>query len=95
MGIITEHFHSKRLNKFNININTKFQDGNKVKERNSNNFCDEDIKNGIILNKTYFKEGKPIHIENDFNPSMLYTFIINSELDSDMECVNCRNAWKR
>lgn len=95
MGIITEHFHSKRLNKFNININTKFQDGNKVKERNSNNSCNEDIKNGIILNKTYFKANKPIHIEKDFNPSMLYTFIINSELDRDMECVNCRNARKR
>lgn len=95
MGIITEHFHAKRLKDFNINIKTKFQDGDKVSERNSDNSYNEDIKNGIILNKTYFKDDKPIHMEKEFDPSLLYTFVISSELDNDVICSNCRYAWKR
>lgn len=89
MSTITERFHDKRLKKFNINIKTKFQDGENVSERNSNNSYNDDIKNGIILNKTYFKNNQPIHIENKFNPSLLYSFVINNELESDIKCPNC------
>lgn len=89
MGIITMHFHSKRLKHFNINIKTKFQDENRVSERNTDNSYNDDIKSGIILNKTYFKDDKPIHMEKIFNPSLLYTFMINSELEEERTCLNC------
>lgn len=89
MSIITEKFHDKRLKKFGINIKTKFQDGNNISERNSDNSYNDDIKNGIILNKTYFKNDIPIHMENNFNPSLLYSFVLNKELESDIKCPNC------
>lgn len=89
MSIITEKFHDERLKKFGINIKTKFQDGNNVSERNSDNSYNDDIKNAIILNKTYFKNNVPIHMENNFNPSLLYSFMINKEFESDIKCPNC------
>ena len=94
MGIITEHFHSKRLKAFNINIKTKYQDGANVKERNTNNSYNDDIKGGIVLNKTYFKDDKQIHIEKEFNPSLLYTFMINSKLEDEITCSNCGMTGK-
>ena len=94
MGIVTEHFQSKRLKEFNINIKTKFQDGKNIKEKNSDNSYNEDIKNGVILNKTYFKDGKPIHIEKEFNPSLIYSFVIHEELENEITCANCGMTGK-
>ena len=89
MGVVTEHFHEKRLKDFHINIKTKFQDGSRICERNSDNSYNDDIKNGIILNKTYFKDGNPVFAENDFNPSILYSLVMNGQLESELNCPNC------
>ncbi|MBQ7668630.1 MAG: hypothetical protein IJS47_04830 [Clostridia bacterium] len=89
MATVTEHFHKKRLRDKNINIKTKYKDGESVCERNSDNSRNDDIKNGVILNKTYFKNGTPVFAETDFNPSLLYSFVINKELEEDIECMNC------
>lgn len=89
MGIVTERLHFKRLNLYGINIKTKFQDGNIVKERNTDNSHNDDIQNGVILNKTYFKNGSPIFAQNEYNPSVLYSLIINSDLEADINCPNC------
>ena len=92
MSIITESLQNRRLKKFNINIKTKFQDGSKVLERNTDNSKNDDIKSGIILNKSYYKDGKVSLVEKNFNPRILYSFLINDELAKNITCPNCGNT---
>ena len=94
MGIITEHFQFKRLKNFGINIKTKFQDGKNVCERNSDNSYNEDVQKGVILNKTYFLSGKPIYMESNYNPSILYSFVMREQVNSDIICDNCGKRGK-
>ena len=47
MKTVTDYFHEERLKKWNINIKTKFQDGQEVKERNSDDSYNDDIRNVI------------------------------------------------
>lgn len=92
MSLITEKLQTKRLEKYNVNIKTKFQDGDNVLERNTDNSKNEDIKKGIILSKSYFRDGRVLLIEKKFNPRILYSYIVNEELSKKIVCPNCGNS---
>ena len=77
MALVTERLHSKRLNKYNINIKTIYKENNKKLERNSDNSYNDNVTNGIILLKTY-----------NFDPRLSYSFIFNS-IDKIITCPNC------
>ena len=87
--IITDKSHDKRLKELNINIETTFLDGDVKKKRNTNNVDNDDISNGIILNKRYFKNDLLLFEEKDFNPRITYSYIIKEELDKEYKCPNC------
>ena len=51
MSYISENLQKKRLQKYNININTKYIVGSKILERNTNDTNNDDIINGIRCEK--------------------------------------------
>lgn len=89
MAIISEKYHKSRLNRFNINIKTKFYDGHIIKENNTNEIINKDIKNAVILSKVYEKNEKVLHIQKEFNPGITYTYIIEDSLKKNECCPNC------
>lgn len=89
MALISDNSHLKKLQKFNINIKTKYIVGNKILERNTDNSCNDDIKNGIICEKQYYVNHRLIHTEKLFDSRMEYTFISESQQNEDYTCPNC------
>ena len=51
--MITEKKHEERLKKLGINIKTKYKSFDKVLERNTDNSKNDNILEGIIINKDY------------------------------------------
>lgn len=88
MTLITERLHSKRLNKYKINIKTIYKDDNERLERNSDNSHNDNITNGIILEKDYYKDKKLLLKTYNFDPRLSYSFVFNSS-DKKIKCPNC------
>ncbi len=89
MPLISDNLHLKKLQKFNINIKTKYIVGNKILERNTDNSHNDDIKNGIRCEKQYYVNHKLIHIEKLFDSRIEYTFISEGQQEQDYTCPNC------
>ena len=89
MPLISDNLHLKKLQKFNINIKTKYIVGNKILERNTDNSHNDDIKNGIRCEKQYYVNHKLIHIEKLFDSRIEYTFISEDQQEQDYTCPNC------
>lgn len=87
--IVTEKFHDKRLKENNINIITKYLDDGTFKFRSTDLKYDDDVINGVRLNKKYIKDDMMIHEEKEFNPRILYSYIVKEEMDKDYKCHNC------
>ena len=88
MTLITERLHSKRLNKYKINIKTIYKDDNERLERNSDNSHNDNITNGIILEKDYYKDKKLLLKTYNFDPRLSYSFVFNCS-DKKIKCPNC------
>ncbi len=88
MTLITERLHTKRLDKYNINIKTIYKADNKRLERNSNNSHNDNVINGIILEKDYYKDQKLLLKTYNFDPRLTYTFVFDSS-DKKITCPNC------
>ena len=76
MPLVSDKYRNDKLNKYNINIKTKYIVGNKILERNTNNSINDDIKDGIICEKDYYVSNKLEHIEKTFDSRIEYTFMI-------------------
>lgn len=90
--MITESRQKKRLDALNINLKTIYFDGNEVKERNSDNSKNEDIEQGIILEKEYYQKNKLLKKEKIFDSRITYTYKFNGE--EDYTCKNCGMTGK-
>lgn len=86
--MITEKKHEERLKKLGINIKTKYKSFDKVLERNTDNSKNDNILEGIIINKDYYYNGQIIHKENLFDSRILYKFEFNHK-DENQKCPNC------
>lgn len=95
MDVITEKYHEKRLDKYKINIKTRYQDDGKVLEKNTDNSRDDDITEGIRLSKTYFINNNPVLVNRGFNPRITYTFLASDKLNEEVSCPNCGYTGKR
>lgn len=84
--MISERNQEERLKKQNINIKTKYKSGEKILERNTDNSKNDNIINGIRLEKTYYKNGLSLKKENIFDSRILYTYVFENE---DITCINC------
>lgn len=85
--MVVEEAQEKRLKEFGINIKTKFKDGDKVLERNTDHSKEDNIKSGIILEKDYYKNGILMKKENLFDSRMIYSYVFNQE--DTFCCKNC------
>lgn len=89
MSLVSESFHVKKLNTYNINIKTKYIVGNKILERNTNDSVNDDIKEGIRCEKEYYLGNKLIHKENKFDSRIEYTFLLEDMKEKETTCPNC------
>ena len=85
--MVSEITWKERLKKYNINIKTKYMDGDKILERNTDNSLNNNIHSGIILEKDYYCRGQLLKKENIFDSRMLYSYEFNN--DKTITCNNC------
>ena len=89
MAYITESFQDKKLKQYGITIKIKYIVGHKILERRTDNKDNDDIKAGIICEKEYFINNKPVHIEKNFDSRIEYTYISQDEEKKETTCPNC------
>ena len=89
MSYISENLQKKRLQKYNININTKYIVGSKILERNTNDTNNDDIINGIRCEKNYYIGQSKVHTEKIFDSRIEYTYISKNEENTSYKCPNC------
>lgn len=85
--MITESKQTKRLKSLGINIKTIFFDNGKKKQRNTNNSLNQDIKQGIIIEKEYYKQGILLKKEKKFDSRISYTYEFSGK--DEYTCKNC------
>ena len=86
--MITEKKHEERLNKFGINIKTKYKSFDKVLERNSDGSKNDNIPEGVRIKKDYYYKGQVIHKETLFDSRIIYQFVFNHS-GTEQKCPNC------
>ena len=84
--MVVEEAQKNRLNEYGINIKTKYQVNDQILERNTDNSKNDNIKQGIILEKDYYK-GILLKKENIFDSRITYTYEFNES--KDIKCINC------
>lgn len=89
MALISDNSHVKKLNKYNINIKTKYIVGNKVLERNTDNSVNDEINNGIRSEKYYYVNNSLKHTEKIFDSRIEYTYMTNNQEEQECTCPNC------
>lgn len=89
MPLVSDSFHKEKLNKYNINIKTKYIVDNDICERNTNNSLNDDIKKGIRCCKEYYINNILKHTEKEFDSRIEYTFIAKDQENKEYNCPNC------
>lgn len=89
MTLVSDKFHIDKLNKYKINIKTKYIVSNNILERNTNNSFNDNIENGIIAEKNYFINNRLVHTEKVFDSRIEYTFINSEKENIKYTCLNC------
>ena len=89
MPLISDNYQIKKLDKYKINIKTKYIVGNDLLERNTDNTKNDDIKNGIRCKKEYYLNNNLTHTEDLFDSRIEYTFISKDVENKDYTCPNC------
>lgn len=89
MPLLSDNYHIKKLNKYGINIKTKYIVGNTILERNTDNSNNDDISNGIRCEKDYYINNQLLHVEKNFDPRIEYTFISKDAENTEYTCHNC------
>lgn len=84
--MVVEEAKEKRLSDYGINIKTKFKDGEATKERNTDHSREDNIQDGIIIEKGYYKNGVQLKRENLFDSRITYCYELNNE---NTVCKNC------
>lgn len=94
MALVSDTYYNKKLKENNINIKTKYIVNSNILERNTNNIVNDEIKNGIICKKEYYRNDKLIHEENTFDSRIEYTFISKDAENKNFKCPNCGMSGK-
>ena len=89
MPLLSDNYHIKKLNKYGINIKTKYIVGNTILERNTDNSNNDDISNGIRCEKDYYINNQLLHVEKNFDSRIEYTFISKDAENTEYTCHNC------
>ena len=94
MSLIFDKSQKDILEKYNINIKSKYIVGNEILERNSDGSYNDDIKNGIRCKKQYYIDNKLAKEEKQFDSRIQYTFISNEQEKQEYICLNCGTYYK-
>lgn len=89
MALVSDRPQAKRLKQYGVDIQTDFWDEHAVRVRKTDGTRHDDVQNGVILTKKYFRSGRPVRKETVFHPMMMYTYIANGELTRRIACPNC------
>ena len=89
--MVVEEAQNKRLKKLGINIKTKFIENDKIKIRNTNEEQNDNVHDGIIIEKEYYK-GILLKRENLFDSRISYTYDFNGK--DKFTCKNCGKEGK-
>jgi len=83
---LSDKKYAKRLKEFGLRLVTTYKAGEKIIQKDSFETLQTDIKDGIRLEKKYFKGGKTVFELFGFDPRIKYTFVkaLNAK-----ECPNC------
>lgn len=85
--MVTEQSQEKRLKEYGINIKTKYQVNDSIKERNTDHSLEDNIREGIILEKDYYRSGILLGKETVFDSRILYTYEFQG--NDTIVCQNC------
>ena len=89
MQFVSEKAQSGRLRRLGVSIQTDFWENHQIRTRTSDHTEDEDVNNGIIIQKRYYKDGRLDRTEKDFSPLMMYTYLGGDVLEGSLTCPNC------
>lgn len=85
--MVTEQKQLKRLAEYNINIKTKYKSNEEILERNTDNSKNDNIKEGIRLEKDYYQKSTLVKKENIFDSRIIYNYEFDN--DDEITCKNC------
>ncbi len=94
MTIQNERPQSERLARLGLRIVTTFWDDGGIRRRSSDHALHDDIVNGVIMDKQYFRGEQLLHTEKAFNPLLKYTFVIREQMEKEISCPNCGKTGK-
>ncbi len=89
MTIHDERIHQTRLRQKDVNILTEYHDSEGIRRRNTDGSRKEDVRNGVILTKIYYRGQKAIRRETEFNPGIVYSYAFPPGTDGKMHCPGC------
>lgn len=89
MAKVREKLHAQKLKRHHINILTTFHSNGKTLTKNSDGSKNDNVSNGVILNKMYYQNGKIIHVSSDFDSRITYRYINNQIDNKEVKCPNC------
>ena len=89
MSFLIEKTHEQRLNEEELTILTEYQDGKDLKRRCSDHSVEDEVNAGVILDKRYYRHGRLLHQETEFNPGIRYSFVFPKLQDGRIQCPNC------
>lgn len=89
MALISDNYQQEKLNKYGINIKTKYIVDKKIYERNTNGSVNDDITSGVRCLKEYYINNKMVHKEQEFDTRIEYTYLMNNKDEEQYKCTNC------
>lgn len=93
--MIVEKVHNKRLKEKGISICSKYKANGILLERNTDKSKKNDnIENGVCLEKNYYKDDKLLAKIFNFDPRIKYTYISANNGQNKITCPNCGNTSK-
>ena len=85
--MVSDNIQLKRLKEYGINIKTYYFDNGLKKQRNTDNSLNQDIEQGIVIEKNYYKDGKFLKKETNFDSRIFNTYKFNGK--EKYKCKNC------
>ena len=94
MTIQNERSQSKRLEEQGLRILTTFWDNGLIRQRSTDRSAHDDVVNGVIMNKKYYRGERLLRTEKVFNPLLQYSFVIRDQMEKEISCPNCGTTGK-
>lgn len=89
MTFVSEKEQAKILKKYGLCVQTEFWENHNIRIRSSDHSHGDDVRDGIVLQKKYFRNDALIHREKDFSPLIKYTYLGTEAASGTCTCPNC------